>query len=82
MPPTAVPGFGGVLDVIDSLIFAGPVAYGSLALVRTLTLSARRQLAVSRLGCPVSRNAKAERSFCVIAAFCVRSSKSPWDTPD
>ena len=25
---TAVPGFGGVLDVVDSLMFAGPVAYG------------------------------------------------------
>jgi phosphatidate cytidylyltransferase len=24
----AVPGFGGVLDVLDSLMFAGPVAYG------------------------------------------------------
>jgi phosphatidate cytidylyltransferase len=24
----AVPGFGGVLDVMDSLLFAGPVAYG------------------------------------------------------
>jgi len=24
---TAVPGFGGVLDVVDSLMFAGPVAY-------------------------------------------------------
>jgi phosphatidate cytidylyltransferase len=25
---TVVPGFGGVLDVLDSIIFAGPVAYG------------------------------------------------------
>ena len=25
---TVVPGFGGVLDVLDSLVFAGPVAYG------------------------------------------------------
>ncbi len=24
----AVPGFGGVLDVLDSILFAGPVAYG------------------------------------------------------
>jgi phosphatidate cytidylyltransferase len=24
---TVVPGFGGVLDVLDSVIFAGPIAY-------------------------------------------------------
>jgi phosphatidate cytidylyltransferase len=29
----AVPGFGGVLDVIDALIFAGPVAYVWLAIL-------------------------------------------------
>jgi phosphatidate cytidylyltransferase len=23
----AVPGFGGILDVVDAVIFAGPVAY-------------------------------------------------------
>jgi phosphatidate cytidylyltransferase len=27
----ALPGFGGVLDVVDAVIFAGPVAYGCLA---------------------------------------------------
>jgi phosphatidate cytidylyltransferase len=28
-----VPGFGGVLDVVDSVIFAAPPAYGWLTLV-------------------------------------------------
>lgn len=30
----AVPGFGGVLDVVDAVIFAAPVAYGWFTLVR------------------------------------------------
>jgi phosphatidate cytidylyltransferase len=30
----AVPGFGGVLDVVDAVIFAAPVAYGWCSLVR------------------------------------------------
>ena len=38
----AVPGFGGVLDVLDSLLFAGPVAYGLLALARAMTASRDR----------------------------------------
>jgi phosphatidate cytidylyltransferase len=29
-----VPGFGGVLDVVDAVVFAAPVAYGWLTLVR------------------------------------------------
>ncbi len=30
----AVPGFGGVLDVVDAVLFAAPVAYGWFTLVR------------------------------------------------
>jgi phosphatidate cytidylyltransferase len=30
----AVPGFGGVLDVVDAVVFAAPVVYGWLILVR------------------------------------------------
>ncbi len=32
---SAVPGFGGVLDVVDAVVFAAPVAYTWLALVNT-----------------------------------------------
>jgi phosphatidate cytidylyltransferase len=32
----AVPGFGGVLDVVDAVIFAAPVVYGWLTLIRLL----------------------------------------------
>jgi phosphatidate cytidylyltransferase len=30
----AVPGFGGVLDVVDAVVFAAPPAYGWLTLAR------------------------------------------------
>jgi phosphatidate cytidylyltransferase len=32
----AVPGFGGVLDVVDAVVFAAPVAYGWLTLISVM----------------------------------------------